>query len=89
MKPGSLVAYTRLLRMDIPALDVDGACLAVNSQTSGRCGVFIFPMPDDFDTFLDVAMKRNDDLDSGPADIAAGYPALVYERATDLPSSMA
>ena len=51
MKPWSLVADTRLLRMDIPALNVDGASLVVTGPTSGRRGVFIFPTPEGFDTF--------------------------------------
>ena len=88
MKPWSLVADTRLLRMDIPALNVDGASLVVTGPTSGRRGVFIFPTPEGFDTFLDVAMQQSSDIDSGPTDVAAGYLALVYERVTDLPPSM-
>ena len=88
MKPWSLVADTRLLRMDIPALNVDGASLVVTGPTSERRGVFIFPTPEGFDTFLDVAMQQSSDIDSGPTDVAAGYLALVYERVTDLPPSM-
>ena len=50
--------------------------------------MFIFPTPEGFDTFLDVAMQQSSDIDSGPTDVAAGYLALVYERVTDLPPSM-
>ena len=88
MKPWSLVADSRLLRLDIPALNVDGACLVVRSQNSGRRGVFIFPTPDAFDAFLTVAMQQSGDIESGPADITAGHLALVYERVTDLSRSM-
>ena len=87
MKPWSLVSDIRLLRLDIPALNVDGACLVVRSQTSGRRGMFIFPTPDAFDAFMDMAMQQGDDIDSGPTDITAGHLALVYERVTDLPRS--
>ncbi len=82
--PWSIAADTQVLRMDVAALDVEGACLSILGQTTGRNGVLIFPSLIDFEVFVDAA----GDLEDGPIDLGSGWLALVYEGAADLPPSM-
>ena len=82
--PWSIAADTQVLRMDVPALDVEGACLSILGQATGRHGVLIFPSLIDFEVFMAAA----GDLEDGPIDLGSGWLALMYERAADLPPSM-
>ena len=82
--PWSIAADTQVLRMDVPALDIEGACLSILGQATGRHGVLIFPSLIDFEMFMDAA----GDLEDGPFDLGSGWLALVYERAADLAPSM-
>ncbi len=82
--PWSIAADTQVLRMDVPALDVEGACLSILGQATGRHGVLIFPSLDGFEAFIDAA----GDFEDGPIDLGSGWLALMYERAADLPPSM-
>ena len=82
--PWSIAADTQVLRMDVPALDVEGPCVSILGQATGRHGVLIFPSLDDFAAFIDAAS----DLEDGPIDLGSGWLALLYERAADLPPSM-
>ena len=83
-RPGRFAADTPVLRMDVPALDVEGACLSILGQATGRHGVLIFPSLDGFEAFMDAAGA----LEDGPIDLGSGWLALMYERAADLPPSM-
>ena len=65
----SIAADTQVLRMDVPALDVEGACLSILGQATGRNGVLIFPSLIDFEVFMDAA----GDLDDGPFDLGSGW----------------
>ena len=82
--PWSIAADTQVLRMDIPALDVEGACVSILGQATGRHGVLIFPSLVDFEAFIDAA----GDLENGPIDLGSGWLALTYEKAADLSPSM-
>lgn len=82
--PWSIAADTQVLRMDVPALNVEGACVSILGQATGRHGVLIFPSLDDFEAFMDAA----GDLEDGPIHLGSGWMALVYERAADLSPSM-
>ncbi|MYN67405.1 MAG: DUF2384 domain-containing protein [Acidobacteria bacterium] len=82
--PWSIAADVQVLRMDVPALDVEGACLSILGQATGRHGVLIFPSLDGFEAFMDAA----GDLEDGQIDLGSGWLALMYERAADLPPAM-
>ena len=72
--------------MDIPALGVDGACLSVIGQLGESRGVLVFASLDDFEAF--VAAAESGALEQGPLALGAGWLALTFEPATELPASM-
>jgi hypothetical protein len=51
--PWSVVGSEQLLRLDIPAFDVDGACVSINGSTGTATGILIFPSPAAFETFTE------------------------------------
>ena len=59
IKPWTVANDTQVLRMDIPALDVDGACLSIIGQLDESRGVLIFKS----NTFAPVCESYFDDDD--------------------------
>ena len=57
--PWSLADDNQILRMNIPALGIDGACLSVIGQLGQSRGVLIFPSRDDFERFLEAAANSD------------------------------
>ena len=86
LQPWSVIDDTQVLRMDIPALGVDGACLSVIGQLGESRGVLVFASLDDFEAF--VAAAESGALEQGPLAGGAGWLALTFEPATELPASM-
>ena len=86
LQPWSVIDDTQVLRMDIPALGVDGACLSVIGQLGESRGVLVFASLDDFEAF--VAAAESGALEQGPLALGAGWLALTFEPATELPASM-
>ena len=85
-KPWAVADETQVVRMDIPALGVEGACLSVIGPLGESRGVLIFPSVDDFEAFMDVA--ESGDLQRGRIALSAGWLGLLFEPATELPPSM-
>ena len=86
VKPWVVANDTQVIRMDIPALGVEGACLSVIGQLGESRGVLIFPSIDDFEAFLDAA--ESGELERGRIALSAGWLGLTFEPATELPPSM-
>ena len=85
-KPWAVADDTQVIRMDIPALGVEGACVSVMGQLGDSHGLLVFPSIDDFESFLDAA--ESGDLERGRIALTAGWLTLLFERATELPPSM-
>ena len=51
VKPWALADDTQAIRMDIPALDVDGVCVSVIGGLDGCLGVSIFPSVEGLERF--------------------------------------
>ena len=83
---GQAADDTQVLRMDIPALGVDGACVSVIGQLGKSRGVLSFASHDDFEAF--VAAAESGAIEQSPLDQGAGWLALTFEPATELPASM-
>ena len=86
VKPWAVADDTQVIRMDIPALGIEGACLSVIGQLGESRGVLIFPSIDDFEAFLDAA--ESGELERGRIALSAGWLGLTFEPATELPPSM-
>ena len=85
-KPWTVANETQVLRMDIPALGVDGACVSIVGRVGHSKGVLIFPGLDGFEQFDDASYKAT--IDSGPYSLGSELLASTIEPATYLPPSM-
>ncbi len=72
------------LRMDIPRLDVDGACVFVTGHDGIARGVLIFPSLEDFDAFLLAAEEEGYKEDW----LGSEALSLTFDSAAELPQGM-
>lgn len=75
-----------LVRMDIPALGVEGACVAIIGQLGESVGLLIFPSLAGYEAFVRVAEQH----ERGRKRFDAGteWLALNFERGAELPPAM-
>ena len=87
VKPWSVARDQQVLRMDIPALDVDGACLSVIGQRDAESpGVLVFPSVRGFKQFLEATASSA--IDDGSNALGSKALAVTFESAPALPPSM-
>ncbi|MCP4225053.1 MAG: hypothetical protein GY773_17075, partial [Actinomycetia bacterium] len=84
--PWKLVDDNQVLRLDIPALEVEGACVSIIGGLGESLGVVIFSSLVAFDMFLNAAGSGN--LPEGPIDLGSRTLSLNFERGADLPPKM-
>ena len=85
--PWRVATDDQLLRMDIPELGVEGACVSIIGNLGESLGLLIFPSLDGYEAFC----QASDDFTTGsfgPVDLGSGWLALSYERGADLPTRM-
>ncbi|MBU2500424.1 SEC-C domain-containing protein [bacterium] len=84
--PWKVATGDQAIRMDIPDLGVEGACLSIIGNLGESVGVLIFPDVEDFDEFWEASLgvPQSDFL----PDIDVGWLALEFERGADLPDPM-
>lgn len=75
-----------LLRLDIPALGVEGACLSIIGQGGESFGFIIFPSLVAYERFLNAAEEI--ERHGGPIELGTPMLSLNFERGADLPPSM-
>ena len=85
MKPWTVASDLQVIRMDIPALDVDGACVSVIGGLDEYRGVLIFPSADGFHRYLEAAATGALEKSGAPG---TELLSLTFEPATGLPPSM-
>ena len=86
MAPWKYADDTQVLRMDIPTLEVDGACVSILGNAGLQQGVAIFPSLAGFQAFTEVDLPsepRSTSVDFGTESLS-----LCYERGADLPPEM-
>jgi len=84
--PWKIATDDRALRMDIPALGIDGACVSIIGSLGQSRGLIIFPSLHGYEAFRRIASKplrRTACLDMG-----TGWLALNFERKADLSPTM-
>lgn len=84
--PWKVAHDAQVLRMDIPALGVEGACVSIIGQLGESLGVLVFPSLTGWEAFASAAEA----VASGerPRDLGTDWLALDFERGADLPASM-
>ena len=83
-KPWAVADETQAIRMDIPALGVDGACVSVIGGLDGCPGVSIFPSVEGLERFLEAAAGLLEDGAIPGAELLS----LIFEPGAELPPSM-
>ena len=86
VEPWTVADERQVIRMDIPALGVDGACLSIVGRLGETRGVIIFPSFDDFEQLLEAI--RTGAVERGARAVGAELLGLTFEAATELPPSM-
>ena len=84
--PWSVVTDDQVLRMDIPALGVEGACVSIIGNLGQNLGFLVFPSLAGYEAFGEAAqapLRR-----AGRLDLGTDFLALGFERGADLPASM-
>jgi hypothetical protein len=84
--PWKVASDSQVLRMDVPALGVEGACVSIIGALGESLGLIIFPSLDGYLAFVDAS----EDFVPGkpPVDIGTGWLAVHFERGADLPAGM-
>ena len=87
VKPWTIAHDQQALRMDVPALCVDGACLSVIGQRDAESpGVLVFPSVHGFKQFLKTTATGA--IEEGSDALGSELLAVTFESATKLPPSM-
>lgn len=84
LRPWEIDAEPPVFRMDVPTLDVDGACVTIVGQIGDVRGVLIFPSSDHFESFLIASEEER----YTKGDIGSEVLVLTFESAARLPASM-
>ncbi len=86
LAPWKVAADTQVLRVDIPAYDVVGACLSIIGNAGESTGLILFPSLEAFEGVLErVEAEQSHDA---PFDMGTTILSLNYDAGSDLPTSM-
>ncbi|MBW2063943.1 MAG: hypothetical protein JRJ03_03300 [Deltaproteobacteria bacterium] len=86
VSPWKKAHETQVIRLDIPAMGVEGACVSIIGGMGENFGLVIFPSFQAYERFLDVADPVP--ASGGPIDLGTPTLSLSFERGAELPSSM-
>jgi len=82
--PWKTMGDEQIVRVDIPRLGIEGACLSVIGALEESIGLLLFPSLAGFDAFASSAEDRK----PGPVDLGSTVLSLTFERGADLPATM-
>lgn len=86
LAPWNDVLDQQAIRVDIPALGVEGACLSIIGNLGESLGFLLFPSHDGFLAFLDASLAT--EFDEVPGEMGSGWLALNYDRGANLPDAV-
>ena len=86
LAPWQVAGDGQVLRLDIPQLGVEGACLSIIGALGESLGLAIFPSFVAYENCLEVAQAA--DFSSGRIDLGTTTLLLSFELGADLPASM-
>ena len=84
--PWKVATGDAVLRMDIPALGVEGACVSILGNLGESFGLLVFPSLAGFEKFLRAAETAS--RARRPVDVGTRWLALEFERGAELPASL-
>ena len=86
MAPWKVASDSQLLRVDIPAYDVEGACLSIIGALGESMGFLLFPSLEGYERFLAGAEAHG--TPGAPIDMGTTFLSLNYEAGSELPATM-
>lgn len=86
LAPWQIATDGEVLRMDIPALGVEGACVSILGNLGKSRGLLIFPSLEGYEAFGLAAQRF--EAGSTIEDFGTDWLALSFERGADLPAPM-
>jgi len=91
VQPWETATDDQVLRLDVPALGVEGACVAIIGHLGESLGFLVFPSLDGYDAFQDAALEELPD-EGSPAsaslDLGTEWLSLTFERGSEIPASL-
>ncbi len=84
--PWKVAGDSQVLRVDIPAYGVEGACLSIIGALGQSIGLILFPSIEGFERFLERAEAPP--RPGAPTDLGTTTLSLNFETGSDLPPSM-
>lgn len=84
--PWRVATDGQVLRMDIPALGVEGACVSIIGNLGESLGLLIFPSLAGYEAFGRSADEYASG--AGPIDFGTDWLSLGFERGADVPAGM-
>jgi hypothetical protein len=84
--PWRVSGDSQVLRVDIPAYGVEGACLSIVGALGQSIGLILFPSIEGFERFLEQA--ETPPPPGAPIDLGTTTLSLNFETGSDLPPSM-
>ena len=85
LAPWKIALDGQVLRVDIPQLDVNGACLSIIGNLGESFGLLLFPSDEAFDAFASAAEPQSEAV---LPDFGTTFLALNFDRGADVPASM-
>jgi hypothetical protein len=86
LAPWKVADDDRILRVDIPALGVEAACLSIIGALGENLGLILFPSLEGYQRFADGADEPADE--GTPIDMGTSLLSLGFEAGSDLPPEM-
>ena len=84
LAPWKVAFDAQVIRVDIPRLGIEGACLSIIGKLGESYGLLLFPSLESYQA-LARAVEREPE---GPGDLGTSILALNFERGADLPAPM-
>ena len=86
--PWKVAGSDQALRLDIPALGVEGACVSIIGQLGESFGLIVFPSYVAFERILQAASDGPPRSPAGEVDLGTSVLSLDFERGADVPPAM-
>ena len=80
--PWRIAADSQIVRIDVPASDIRGACLSIIGALGQSLGFILFPSLEAFNSFVELG--KTGPPENAPIDFGAGHLALTFVREDDV-----
>ena len=84
LAPWDVASDGEVLRVDAPALGIEGGALCIIGALGESFGFLLFPSIEGYDRFLDAAEQGG----AGPRNLGTTWLALDFQRGANLPAAM-